>query len=160
MSNEDRRDAIFETLNANADKLLAREISEKIEIEKLGDDNGPAVWHIKQCPAWCYPVYQKIDPGTNQLEYAAGIIVAYAHDMFGKPIFYDNETENGTELSLKVRLAMLDQSREKLVLSIGTDVEALMEIFEQVMDARKKIAAQMPTVQQVKEPSLQGSATT
>ena len=156
--NKDARDDIFENLSVNYEKVIARQLSEQIEVPELGDENGPAVWHIKSCPGWAISCYTQFDPNKHQIFYAAGMIVSHVHDMFGKPIFYDNERADGTPIPLKQRLDQLDNSRDQLASNVETD--SLIDMFYKVMDARKLIQDKTPTADDVKEHSSTGAKTT
>lgn len=151
------REELFDTLSTKYEKVVARQVSESIEVKALADENGNAVWHIKQIPAWALTAFQQFDPMTEQVMYACGMIAVSAHDMFGAPVFYDNEDQNGNPYTINERMAQIATSRDKLASYL--EISDITEIFMDIQEARKKIAEQMPSGEEVKERSSQETTT-
>ena len=131
------RQALFDNMKRNYEQVVARQDMEPIDIPQLKDETGTPRWHIKEPPGWALSVYNKFNMHDSQVQFACGMIVTHAHDMFGEPIFYDNEI-NGNEIPLKLRLATLEQSRDTMALTFGD--ENIVQVFELLVDAKKEIA--------------------
>lgn len=142
---QEQRDDLFAQLASKYEQVVAREVMEPIEVEVLADEAGNnAIWHIKEPPGWAQAAYHNI-ADENQVLYATTVMAVCAHDMFGSPIFYDNEG------SVTARLAQINRSRDQLATLIPTS--GIADIYERVMSARVKISADRPTPEDVKNDS-------
>lgn len=145
-----QRTDLFEHMERNYEKIVARQVMEPIEIPELKDETGVPKWFIKEPPGWAMACYAQYDMGTSQVLYACGMIVTHAHDMFGEPIFYENKV-NGVEVPLAMRLATLESSRDRLATTFGD--ENIIEVFRRLVDIKKQMAKEEVTPTDVKTQS-------
>lgn len=154
MSQETRED-LFENMKARYSKVIARQDAIKIDVPEIADEEGnAAIWYIKAPAPWTFSVFDGFDRQRERNLYACGMIVTSAHDMFEKPIFYDNDDEQGIEIDLQQRLATAELSRDRLLTGFP-DQEPLMDLFLRVADAITKSKGQLPTPEDVKNNSNQ-----